>query len=270
MTLTGYKIPGSTGTGDTTAAGFRIGLGRSYRIQSAFEAGFDFTLGEGLAVIAPSSSATTAKPQNYYRALSFYAFRIGAKWRPLAALDEDGNGYELSVGGSFQPQLKSLAGYEQQGDSIRYGGQFQDTKANPAFKSNPFASISASTAIAGMASYRARRFRGDAAILAEAVPDRAATLDPSPLTPYTGVSLRAGGVFRLTPSFALGGSYWGNGSPPWSDEVRLGTPGKQSATQWGFLIQLGDPDSGWDIMPSFPTGKASEGVRLYFRKRSSG
>ena len=272
-TLSGYKIPGASGgPGDTVAGGLRLAIGRSYRIRSNFEAGFDFTLVDGLGIFPPKGSSTTTTRVNgstYYQALVAYAFRIGGKWRPISALDQDGNGYELAIGGAFQPELKPLYGYEMVGDSSRSGGQFQTTKASTAFRRNPFAKISASTAVAGMASYRSRRLRGDAAIVGEAVPDRVATADPSPITAYTGVSLRLGGVFRVNPSFAVGGSYWGNGSPPWSDEVRLNVPGKRAKEQWGFLLQWGDPESGIDIMPSFPTGKISEAARLYIRFRSA-
>jgi hypothetical protein len=275
--LTGYKIPNSTATGDTLAGGIRFGFGRSYRVQSQFEIGFDFTLLDGLLVQPPSASGGagavgTAASNTYLRGLTGYGLRIGAKYRPISNLDPDGNGYELAVGAGFQPELKALYGVEKKGDSTRQGGQFNKDAitSNATFNQNPFASISSSTTVAAMGSYRSKRLQGDAAIVSETVPDRALTADPSPISLFNGISARAGGAFRLTPGFAVGASYWGSGSPPWWDQVSLGTPGKVKKEQFGFLLQFGsDPESGLDLMVTSPTGKFAESARLYIRSRST-
>lgn len=271
-TMTGYKISNASAAGDTLAGNLRLSFGQSYRVQSTFELGFDFTLLDGMVMQPPSGTATSTKSDLYLRGLTGYGLRVGGKYRPISALDPDGFGYELAVGGAFQPQLKALYGAEKRGDSSRTGGQFESKTATPsaAFPGNPFTKLSASTTVAAMASYRSRRLMGDAAIVSETVPDRAASSDPSPLNEFDGVSLRAGGAFRLTPGIAVGASYWGDGSPPWWDEVRTGTPGQQKKEQFGALIQFGrDPESGIDFMVTSPTGKFGESARLYIRARST-
>jgi hypothetical protein len=277
FTLSGYKISDGSPTGDTLAGGLRFAFGQSYRIQDALEMGFDFTLLDGLAVVPPTGAGTSTAAQStnnrYLRGLTGYALRLGAKFRPISALDPDGNGFELAFGGAFQPQLRPLYGMEAQGDSSRAGGQFspaQSTTPSAVFKQNPFARLDASTMLAGMGSFRSHRLLADVAIVGETGPVASATADPSPLTRYSGVSARVGGVFRLTPGIAVGGSYWGNGSPPWSDQLRFATPGKVKSEQYGFLLQLGStPESGWDLMLTSPTGKFAESARLYIRHRAT-
>jgi hypothetical protein len=276
--FSGYKIPTTTGTsGDSLAGGIRLGIGQSFRVQSGFEIGFDFTLADGLLVQSPSSAATgtttatTGTNNTYLRGLAGYALRIGAKLRPISSLDPDGNGYELAIGGAFQPQLKALYGAEKLGDSSRVGGQFNSDAVKPStvFRNNPFTSLSASTIIAAMGSYRSKRLMGDLAIVSETVPDREASAEPSPISTVSGVSIKAGGAFRLTQGIAVGATYWGNGSPPWFDQIQF-APGKAKAEKYGFLIQLGgDPESGLDIMYTTPTGKYQESGRLYIRSRST-
>jgi hypothetical protein len=274
--LTGYKVPTTAGTtGDTLAGGVRLGFGQSYRVQSQFEVGFDFTLLDGLLVQPPgktATSGTTTSPtdQTYLRGLAGYALRIGGKFRPIASLDPDGYGYEVAIGGAFQPQFKPLYGAEKMGDSSRSGGQFNSDAVKPStvFRSNPFAQLSTSTTIAAMGSYRSRRFLADGAVVSETVPDRSAA-EPSPLAKYSGVSIKAGASFRLTPGIAVGGSYWGDGSPPWFDQIQF-APGKPKAEKYGFLLQFGsDPESGLDIMYTSPTGEYAQSGRLYIRSRST-
>ena len=137
------------------------------------------------------------------------------------------------------------------------------------FPQNPFTGLTATTILAGMGSYRSKRFMGDAALVIEKGPSRSAG-DPSPIMLVNGASLHAGGSYRLTPGFAVGASYWGTGSPPWWDEVQLGAPGTQKDQQFGVLVQFGsNPESGIDLMYASPTGKYGESGRLYIRARST-
>jgi len=277
-TFSGYRVPTTTNVGDSLAGGLRVGFGTSYRILSQFELGYDFTLLDGYAVQPPTPKTTTtttsaAKPETYLRGLAAYGFRIGGKYRPIVALDPDGNGYEIAFGAAVQPQLKPLYGIERQGDSTRQGGQFQKNDkavSSTFFRSNPFAKLSATTDIAAMASYRSRRLIGDVAIVAEKAADRTAVDGPSPLGVFDGVSIRAGGSYRLAPSIAVGGAFWGLGSPPWRDEVRLNVLGQEKTEQYAFLLQFGSaPEAGVDLMYDSPTGNYGQSGRLYLRFRST-
>ena len=267
-TLTGYKVPSGTAGGSSTiAAGVRLGFGSSYRIREQFELGYDFTFADLLGVFPPSGADQTSK--QYLRGLVGYGIRIGGKWRPIHSLDLDGNGYEFAVGGAWQPALKPLSGIERYGDSSRSGGQFAKENAVPSvyFPTNPFAEQAGSTTIAVMGSYRARRFLVDGALMTERV---ASGDGPSSVEIADGVSLNVGGAYRLTPSIAIGGSYWGLGAPPWRDDMVIGTPGKRVGRQFAFLLQLGSArESGVDLMVTSPTGKLSESVRLYIRARAT-
>ncbi|HEY9227073.1 MAG TPA: hypothetical protein VIP11_10530 [Gemmatimonadaceae bacterium] len=270
FTLSGYRIPGTSG--DTLAGGLRFGFGSSYRILSQFELGYDVTLVDGYAIQPPATTTgvlATRSPM-YLRGLAAYGFRVGGKWRPIAIADRDGNGIELAVGASLQPELKPLYGVEKLGDSVRQGGQFskEEPQTSAYFKTNPFAKVSPSTNFAGMASIRAGRLIADVAVVAEQVPDRS-TPDQSPVGPFDGVSTRVGASFRLLSSIAVGGAYWGNGAPPWRDEVRLDLPGVQRADEYAFLLQFGgERDGGIDLMYASPTGNYAQSGRLYVRARA--
>jgi hypothetical protein len=276
--FTGYRIPGGT-AGDTTGGGLRVAIGRSYRVRSEFEVSWDFTLLDGTimqtprSALLPTTPASTDKNSLYMRGMTAYGIRFGGKWRPVVSVDPNGNGYELAIGGGFQPQLKPLYGYEKLDDSTRSGGQFQTTNATPsaAFRQNPFAGLSATTIIAAMGSYRSKRLSGDAALVMEKSPDPSAGADPSPLTRYNGTALKAGGAYRLSPGFAVGATYWGSGSPPWWDEVAIGMPrASKKPAQFGLLLQFGsDPESGIDMMYAAPNGNYGQSGRLYIRARST-
>lgn len=279
MSFTGYKVGGSGGGSDTLAGGFRLALGRSYRIGSGFEVSWDLTLLDGLLVDPPQPAAQAtdvdgaAPPRNLYmRGLAGYAIRIGAKYRAIVSVDPNGYGYSIAFGGGFQPQLRPLYGIEKRGDSTRSGGQFSHdaVTSSATFSNNPFAALTATTIVAGMGSYRSKRLLGDVAAVIEKGPSRDVKGDPSPIRIPDEFSLRAGGAFRLTPGIAVGASYWGKGSAPWWDEVQVGTPGTPKQQTFGFLLQLGsNPESGMDVMYTTPTGDYAGSGRLYIRLRST-
>jgi hypothetical protein len=275
-TFTGYKVPNAASSGDTIAGGLRLGFGQSYRVLGQFELGYDLTLFDAYALQPPSIKTADAKSTSeptYMRGIAAYGIRIGAKYRPVVALDPDGNGYEVAFGAAIQPELQPLYGIEHMGDSSRQGGQFSHDNAatsSTVFRSNPFAKLSSAVEAGAMGSYRARRITGDAALLIEHVPERNASTDPSPVSLTDGLSLRVGGAFRLTPSISVGGSYWSKGAGPWRDDIRLAAPGKHQDDHFAFLLQFGsEPEAGIDLMYSRPTGKYSESGRLYLRMRST-
>jgi hypothetical protein len=270
----GYNtIPAGASAGDTVGFGVRLGFGRSYRVRDQFEIGFDYSFLDLAYQQPPAAAAGAPETKSYIRGLAGFGFRVGAKMRAYSSIDQDGYGYQASFGIAYQPSLKALIGAEYVGDSSRIGGQFSEAKpASPgsAFKHNPFASMYSGITLGAMGSYRSRRLLADAALMNESSSDPAAGEDPSPITPYDGISLRVGGAYRLTRSIAVGGSFWGSGSPPWRDEVRLGIAGKPKATQLALLFQFGSqPEGGTDLMISSPTGNFAESVQLYFRTRST-
>jgi hypothetical protein len=273
-TFAGYRIPTAPELGDTMAFGMRISYGRSYRVRTMFEVGFDFTIADGLYERPPQDSVALgdAAGTSYMRASALYGLRVGAKWRPISALDPDGYGWEAAVGGAVQPSLRPVIGAERYADSTRVGGQFSgDDQGSGLLSGDPFGSIHMATFVAGMASYRSKRVLLDAALVGEAVQksDEDQGMD-SPLVRFDGVSPRLGAVYRLNPSIAIGASFWGKGAPPWRDQIAVGVPGASKEEQYGFILSLGSrPESGTDIMISTPTGAWRESVRLYVRGRST-
>ena len=268
------KAPTATGVGDTTGAGLRIGIGRSYRVADQFEVGFDYTFMDLTFQQPPSPPVGTPKTDSYKRGLLAYAFRFGAKIRPYSSIDQEGNGYQVAFGAAYQPTLKALYGIESVGDSTRTGGQFADKKtsgpASTVFKQNPFASVQSSFTIAAMGSYRAKRILADAALMNESAAKGDATADSSPIQGYDGFSLRLAGAYRVTRSIAIGAAYWGSGSPPWRDEVRIGVPGNAKPLDFALLFQFGsEPEGGTDLMVTSPTGNFAQSIRIYLRTRAT-
>jgi hypothetical protein len=272
-TFTGNKIPGATAAGDSAGGGIRVGIGRSYRIADQFELGYDFTLLDVNVQMPPTAPAGAPKSSTYLRGNAAYAFKIGAKMRPYSSIDQDGNGIEASFGVAYQPTLQTLYGYATNGDSSHTGGQFASTSTgtSPAlYKGNAFASVRSTLVLAGMGSYRSKRFNADAAITNETVGSAGSSADPSPVTGYNGLALRLGGAYRLTRGFAVGASYWGSGAPPWRDDIRVDVAGKSKATNYALLLQFGaEAEGGTDLMVSSPTGNFGQSIRIYLRTRTT-
>jgi hypothetical protein len=274
-TFAGYRIPTTTDVGDTTAVGVRLSYGRSYRVQSMFEVGFDISIMDGMFERPPQDGELPAGVEpasNYMRAAGLYGLRLGAKWRPVMSLDPDGYGWQAAVGAAIQPSLRPLIGAERFEDSTRVAGQFSGGEDDTGLRGgDPFGRIHTATFISGMASYRAQRFLVDVALVAEAV-SKGDEDDGgfSPLVKFDGLSPRLGAMYRLTPSLALGASYWGTGAPPWRDQIFIGVPGATKEEKFGFILTLGSrPESGTDLMISSPNGAWGESLRLYVRSRST-
>jgi hypothetical protein len=275
-TFAGYRIPTDAEVGDTTAFGMRLSYGRSYRVRTSFELGFDITITDGLFQMSPDDPGAVSGPdnRNYMRAAGMYGLRIGGKWRPVSALDTDGYGWEAAVGAAIQPSLKPLIGAERYADSTRIGGQFhpvdEDAPAGGLRGADPFGSIHTTSFLMGMASYRSQRILVDAALVAEAVQDDDEAEGLSPLVKFGGVSPRLGAMYRITPGTAIGVSYWGKGAPPWRDQIAVGVPGGTKEEHYGFILSRGSrPESGIDLMVSTPNGEWGQSVRLYIRGRST-
>ena len=82
--LSGYNLEG-----DTIAGGIALGFGRSYRVATRFEVGFDFTLMDGLLVKGPDTEDVAGDKVSglYLRGLTVHGIRVGGKFRPFSALD---------------------------------------------------------------------------------------------------------------------------------------------------------------------------------------
>jgi outer membrane receptor protein involved in Fe transport len=268
VTFAGYRVPGGGAEEDTLALGMRVSFGRSYRVLTRFEVGIDLTVADGLIVRTPAQDAAQGEVDYYPRGVTLYGIRIGGKVRPFSALDVAGQGFELAIGGAIQPALRPVFGVEHFGDSTRTGGQFsKDVDGGALRDQDPFTRTPSATFLSGMASYRARRVLADAALVVEKVEERG---NSAAVASYTGVSPRAGFVFRLTPGLAVGASYWGSGAPPWRDQNLVGIPGAQKEESYGVVIALGArPEAGMDLMLSSPTGAWGESIRLYIRTRST-
>lgn len=255
-------------TGDTLAFGGQVSLGQSYRVGTRWEAGYDFTLGEAFHVRPPAPQAgvvSGGEPINHTRAFALYAIRLGAKFRPVHVLSPEGYGYEASVAASYQPSLDPLFGITVDGDSTRTGG-LVGKDDDDRFGSG---AVHSAYEVAGIGSYRARRFSVDGALVYESVETRGGDSALSPLESYSGLSPRLGGVFRLTRGIGVGASWWGNGSPPWRDRVRLQLPEGESQSFAPFLSFGSKPESGMDVMLISPTGDYGRSVQLYIRGRST-
>jgi hypothetical protein len=275
-TFAGYRIPTTTEVGDTTAFGLRLSYGRSYRVFTSFELGFDFTITDGFYQRPPEdASVPGGEPgSSYMRASGIHGLRIGGKWRPVSALDPDGYGWEAAIGAAIQPSLRPLIGAERYADSTRIGGQFHnaDDDAPGGLRgADPFGRMNTASMISAMASYRARRLLVDAALVGEAVLKGDEEEEGlSPLLNFGGLSPRLGAMFRVTPGMAVGGSYWGKGAPPWRDQSVVGVPGASKEEQYGLILTLGSrPESGVDMMLSSPNGEWAQSLRLYIRGRST-
>jgi hypothetical protein len=260
-----FNVPAGTGR-DSMAFGLRIGLGRSWRIRSRFELGFDFSLIEGMHVRERRDSSMAESFANYTRAVLGYGLKVGFKFTPINAVSPEGYGYHAGVGVSFQPSLESLFGALLQSDSIITGGVFVENDANG--NDNILNAIPQSIQVAAMGSYRTRRIALDGALIL-ANTDEPANPNTFPVQRYSGLSLRLGAKYRLTRSIAPALLFWGSGAPPWSDRILAHSPGEQKS-QWGAALSFGSqPEAGTDLMVMSPTGSLGKSVRLYIRVRST-
>lgn len=266
---------------DTLGFAARLGFGQSYRLGSRMELGYDLTLANGLFVRPPTTTGSTGSTgtrsgmnsggENYARGLFLYALRVGAKFRPIQVLSPEGYGYEAAFGASVQPSFKPVFGFAMERDSTSTGGLLGKKDEQPANRSDTpgiFDGMNQGYQLAGMFSYRARRFLVDAAVLYEGVIASDST-NTAVHQQFTGISPRIGGMFRLTPGFAAGLSWWGEGASPWHDHVRERMPEEKHSTFAPMLSFGSTPEQGVDLIVAAPTGNFRESARLYIRARST-
>jgi hypothetical protein len=248
--------------GDTLMVAGRVGFGRSWRIRSDWEVGYDLSLLEGAHAQSPDDeSGGNVAVVHYTRGVLLHGVRIGAKYRPISSITPEGYGYHVALGVALQPAIKPAFAVTH-GDTTLLGGAFVGSDS-PIVGPVPQA-----LQFAVMGSYRARRVTADAALLLEKSEAGSVSDGPSPVAIYDGISLRLGATFRATPSLALGGTFWGQGAPPWRDRVVLRGPTEDRNV--GLLVSFGSrPEAGTDLILSSPTGSLTKSVRLYIRTRST-
>ncbi|MGH7467790.1 MAG: hypothetical protein ACRENP_07340 [Longimicrobiales bacterium] len=258
-----FNVPAGTGR-DSLAVGMRIGLGRSWRIRSRFEVGFDFSLLEGMHVRERRASSSAEAFPHYTRGNLGYGLKVGAKFTPLNAVSPEGYGYHAGIGVAFQPSLEAVFGVAFESDTIETGGVFVK---NTDGADNVLNAIPQSIQVAAMGSYRTRRIALDGALLWEKTEETSPIIFP--IERYSGVSLHVGAKYHLTRSIAPALLFWGGGAPPWRDRILSRAPGEQES-QWGVAVSFGSkPEAGTDLMLMSPTGSLSNSVRLYIRVRST-
>jgi hypothetical protein len=246
---------------DTMLIAGRMGLGWSWRIASAFEFGFDFSLANvrHLRGLEPSASqpAGTVDASNSLRATAGYGLRFGLKFRPVSFVDLDGNGIEAAIGVGYQPQLDPLVHYEAIGDSSFTAGAVGSVDGPEVAK------VHGATLFMAAVSYRSPRILGDFALVSESVSSEGNSFLPT----YSGLSPRFGVRYRLTNGFGLGATFWGKGSPPWRDRPAMELIG-ESSSDVGLVFSFGaTPEKSTDIMVSSPTGSLGESVTVYISVR---
>lgn len=250
-----WLSPGGA-AGDSTVLATRLGAGWSWRIASALEFGFDFSLASGQRITGiadPGADEDAAE----LRLTGGYGLRFGLKFRPISYVDLDGNGIEVAVGVGYQPELEPVVRYENDGDSSYVAGLVGDDDDPEAPR------VHSSTLFMGAVSYRDPRLMGDLAIVSESP----AELENPFLRAHSGLVVKAGLRYRLTHGFSVGASYWGSGAPPWRDRPALALA-SESDSQFGFLLSFGGtPEKSTDLMVSSPTGSFGESVTVYISVR---
>lgn len=254
--LEGSWLKPGAEAGDSAALAGRMGMGWSWRIASALEFGFDFTLASAQR-ISGITAPDLPEGATELRITGGYGFRFGLKFRPISYVDLDGNGVEVALGVGYQPELEPVVRWETRGDSSVVAGLVggSDVPEGP--------KVHSSTLFMAAVSYRQPRLIGDLALVSESASEL-----PDPfLTVHSGVGLRAGVRYRLTHGFALGASYWGSGAPPWRDRPTLALA-SEASSEFGLLLSLGGtPEKSTDLMISSPTGSFGKSVTVYISVR---
>lgn len=252
LDLTAFKL-GESGA-DTLAGGLRIGFGKSWRIGTNVELGWDFSLAE-VRMVRPKDEGVATDNLD---ATAAYGARIGLKYQFFNVLDPDGYGISASLGAAYQPELKPGFIYSKSGDDSQTGGYAGSTPEDGGIDSK----IHQSTIFMGAISYRTERVEADGAIVVESSSQDTGI---SPIRVYDGTSVTVGGRYRVTPGLGLGIVYWGSGAPPWRDRINFGLR-DIDPSDFGFLVTFGSGlERGTDIMISSPTGSFSESLSFYLR-----
>jgi hypothetical protein len=251
----------------------RLGYGRSFRIASVFEFGFDFNLAGGRYtqldedVVAETRYVSDYNATRLVQGAFLYGLRFGAKFQPVAFVSPEGYGFSAAIGASFQPSLNPGFSLEIAGDSTwsAYPGSEKEDASPWPFPASVAVKQDRVIQVAAMGSYRSRRILADAAL----VSTNRSGERRFPTQRFSGFSPKLGVMFRLTPGLALGGAVWGSGASPWQDQIAVPwmvDNDPSYALVAGFGVR---PEVGTDLIVMSPSGSFSESTRLYIRFRTS-
>ena len=146
--------------------------------------------------------------------------------------------------------------------TFRSIGKSEEEEVGPVFE--PRVDVPRQSAIGLVVDYSSARVYATLGLTAEASSGE----DAGILDTYSGLTPLAGASYRLTPGFALGFSFWGPGSPPWSGESRIREMDRNTQGV-GVVLTFGGPaGTSSDLMISTPFGAAGESARIHFRTRA--
>lgn len=252
--LVGYRLRGEQV--DTIGGSVRMGFGHSFRIAGAFEFGYDVTLGE-FRMLSPGSAPGGEAPSKSMDGTFGYAARFGLKYQLLGIRDPEGYGMSASVGASFQPALKPVFSFSRAADSTVTRGYAGGAPRN----GDPDQILVSTTGLLGAVGYRSPRVHADFALQYSIA---STPTGISPVESFDGVFASIGAKVFLTESFALGGSFWGTGPPPWRGRIPIQQRPSDSQ-QGAFIVSFGGLEHGTDIIISSPTNDFSESASFFVR-----
>ncbi len=245
--------------GRLTAARFGLDFGQSYRVHRSWELGYDLRLGEASLLKQPVAATPPAEPDSTatsYRGAALYGLAIGAKFSPISYLSPQGDGFETAIGVSYRPSLQPGYAFQTRGDSLLHGGVLGGSSSLPVG-----ANLQSSFSVVAMGSYHSPRLLVDAALNLEK--NIRSTSVSGTVDTYSGLTPQIGALVYLASGFAVGGTWWGSGAPPWRDRLSAFLP-EEKAQSFGIVLGFGRSSSGGSRLTiSSPTGKISKSVGLY-------
>lgn len=263
--LTYFNVGNASGS-DTLAVAAGLGYGRTWRLNPRWEFGVDLSVFQASFEQFPTPPggvvSNNMKPMT--SGLLLYGLRLGLKFSPYYSLSPQGYGFQTAVGVAFQPSLKPVAAADLQGDSAYTGGLVGSKRSQVSIVGN----VPQSVQVLAVASYRSRRIGLDAGLIYESSKLAGNAGGPVPVMYFSGLSPRVSFTYRLLPGFGLGFAWWGNGSPPWRDQVFLDGPKGRTHTIGAVLTFGSTPGAGTDIMIMSPTGSFAKSIRLFLQTRS--
>jgi hypothetical protein len=237
----------------------RIGITRSYRIGQNLELGVGFTAADASLVLWEPDE-TEERPALWDGSVG-YDVSLGAKYRVLSLVDLDGHGLEAAVFATFSPAHEPAVRVRQRGEGEwQTGGLLLGGEGEEEAGALPLVRVPAASSAGIVASYRGSRLLADVAL----EHSRESDMEEAPwVRRWPGTSLQAGLMVRVGRALHVGGSYWGEGAPPWGNApVREGFEEVGDAS---VALVFGSGErrgAGTRLMVSTPTGDFGGSVRI--------